>query len=400
VTPTIASFSGTATGGTLTVTDDLGHTANLTLSGDYRSVSFITADDGHGGTLVYDPPAASSAIAAIADNPLSSGHYNGAIATGTTLGMTDFTVAKDVTLSDDGTITLAINENIVSDGHSHTLTVGDDTIAGGGVIGDTALSLAVSADGIIDANSSDAGMLIQTPGHVLNNAGIIEATASGWLEIENTTIDNDPRGTVQALDAGTRLDLDDATINGGHVKIGAGAILETANDDASTLNAGVRNSGTVAATAGDLTINGPVANSGILSVANGAHLEINGAVRGGGTATIASGGTLEFGAAASANVNFLDGSGSLLLDHATSDTFKFSGTVTGFQHGAEIGLGAIDYLTGNDQFMFVENNAHTAGTLTVTDGVHSESLVFVGHYTPADFVIQQNTNHYVDLLHI
>lgn len=398
--PTIAKFSGTATGGTLTVTDNLGHTANLTLSGDYRSVSFITASDGSGGTLVFDPPASSSATAAIADNPLSSGHYNGAITTGTNLGMTDFTVAKNVVLSGDGTITLAVNENIISDGHSHTLTIGDDTIAGAGVIGDNALTVIIGTEGIINANSSDSGMLIQTSGHVLSNAGIIEATAGGWLEINQTTIANDRSGVVRALGANTHLDLDGTTITGGHVTVGAGATIDTAGDIASTIDAKVINRGTVAAAAGDLTIDGPVTNSGVLSVANGDHLVINGAVTGNGSATIASGGNLEFGSASTANVSFLDGTGTLLLDHAANDTFKFAGSVTGFQHGAEIELAAIDYTTGAAQLTFVENVAHTDGVLTVTDGLHSEALTFAGNYTADDFAIQQTVNHHVDIFHV
>ena len=329
--PTIAKFSGTATGGTLTVTDNLGHTAALTLSGDYRSVSFITADDGHGGTLVFDPPGSSDTVAAIADNPLLSGHYDTAIAAGTDLGMTDFTVSKNVTLAGDGTITLTSNENIISDGLSHTLTIGNDTIAGGGIIGDNELKLIVSADGVIDANSTNDGMLISTPGHTVSNAGTIEASGGGWLVIDHTTIANNASGVVQALDAGTHLDLNAANISRGHVTIGVGAIIDTVDGDASTIsNAKVANAGMLEASYGDLTVHGAVVNTGTLAAANGSHLDITGAVTGAGSATIASGAVLEFGGASSANVTFLDGTGTLQLDAATDAAFKFNGTVTGF----------------------------------------------------------------------
>ncbi len=48
-------FTGSAFDGTLTVTDGV-HTDHVTLLGDYRGSSFVTATDGHGGTLVVDPP--------------------------------------------------------------------------------------------------------------------------------------------------------------------------------------------------------------------------------------------------------------------------------------------------------------------------------------------------------
>ncbi len=49
--PSEATFSGTATSGVLTVSDGT-HVAQIALLGDYRSTSFVAADDGHGGVLV------------------------------------------------------------------------------------------------------------------------------------------------------------------------------------------------------------------------------------------------------------------------------------------------------------------------------------------------------------
>ncbi|SEC02388.1 hypothetical protein [Bradyrhizobium erythrophlei] len=50
------SFSGNASGGTLTVTDGT-LTASIALLGNYMASTFTTSSDGHGGTLVVDPPA-------------------------------------------------------------------------------------------------------------------------------------------------------------------------------------------------------------------------------------------------------------------------------------------------------------------------------------------------------
>jgi hypothetical protein len=54
---TTATFSGGTAGGTLTVTDGTA-TAHITLLGNYAASQFSLAPafDGHGGTLVTDPP--------------------------------------------------------------------------------------------------------------------------------------------------------------------------------------------------------------------------------------------------------------------------------------------------------------------------------------------------------
>jgi hypothetical protein len=56
-----ASFSGTSTGGTLTVTDG-SHTANIALTGNYLSSTWTLSSDGNGGTFVVDPPATSPVL--------------------------------------------------------------------------------------------------------------------------------------------------------------------------------------------------------------------------------------------------------------------------------------------------------------------------------------------------
>ena len=50
------NFSGTSSGGTLTVTDGV-HSAAVALWGNYLASTFVASNDGHGGTSVIDPPA-------------------------------------------------------------------------------------------------------------------------------------------------------------------------------------------------------------------------------------------------------------------------------------------------------------------------------------------------------
>jgi len=49
------SWSQTGTSGTLTVSDG-GQSAKLTLIGGYTTSNFVLSDDGHGGTILVDPP--------------------------------------------------------------------------------------------------------------------------------------------------------------------------------------------------------------------------------------------------------------------------------------------------------------------------------------------------------
>jgi hypothetical protein len=56
-------YSGNTSGGTLTVKDGSGHTANLALMGDYTTHTFTLSNDGQGGTRVIDPPAAAGLAA-------------------------------------------------------------------------------------------------------------------------------------------------------------------------------------------------------------------------------------------------------------------------------------------------------------------------------------------------
>ena len=54
-------YSGNTQSGVLSAHDGLGHAALLNMIGNYTLTSFHKADDGHGGTLVTDPPVSSGA---------------------------------------------------------------------------------------------------------------------------------------------------------------------------------------------------------------------------------------------------------------------------------------------------------------------------------------------------
>jgi hypothetical protein len=68
VSATEATYSGTKTGGVLTVTDGT-HTAHINLKGNYLTSTFVASSDGHGGTIVVDPKAKGAA------SPLTAGTH-------------------------------------------------------------------------------------------------------------------------------------------------------------------------------------------------------------------------------------------------------------------------------------------------------------------------------------
>ena len=49
------AYSGNNSPGTLTVSDGT-HTANIALTGNYSLANFTASSDGHGGTIIVDPP--------------------------------------------------------------------------------------------------------------------------------------------------------------------------------------------------------------------------------------------------------------------------------------------------------------------------------------------------------
>jgi hypothetical protein len=54
---TTVAYTGTSTGGMLTVSDAQHHTANIELAGNYTDSTFSISSDGSGGTIVIDPAA-------------------------------------------------------------------------------------------------------------------------------------------------------------------------------------------------------------------------------------------------------------------------------------------------------------------------------------------------------
>ncbi|MEI8720297.1 VCBS domain-containing protein [Mesorhizobium sp. ISC11] len=315
------------------------------------------------------------------------------------IGYSGFASFADVQahLADDANgnavITLGDGQSIMLDGvHSAALTgsnfVFDQTPvvnnAGTMTIGDGALlplSGTINNTGLIslDSNGSDTllqliqhGITLQGGGQIIlsdSDANVISGTAA---DVTLTNIDNTISGAGQL--GGGLLGLDNqCTI------IATGTHALVINTGGST----VSNSGTLEATgSGGLTINGAVANSGLIW-ANGGDIAIDGQVTGDGDAIIGNMSQLEFHAATSSDVIFAaDAAGTLRLD----DSFDFSGSIAGMTSDDKIDFGDILFNTGTSA-IYQANQDGSGGTLLVSDGTHDATLHLLGAYETGTFTL-------------
>ena len=102
-----------------------------------------------------------------------------------------------------------------------------------------------------------------------------------------------------------------------------------------------------------------------------------------GTALIDGVATIEFAGASSSNVTIdADATGTLRL----GDSFDFSGLVSGFNADDHFDLDDIVF-GSNTSVSYVENEAGTGGTLSVTDGVHAANIGLLGQYSADGFTL-------------
>jgi hypothetical protein len=173
-------------------------------------------------------------------------------------------------------------------------------------------------------------------------------------------------------------------IGGGHMALvnqSAGKITGDVTA-ALILNTGVNtiiNAGTITANgAGGVEIKSEVANTGLL-IATSGTLMLDKAVTGAGSARI-SGGTLFAAGAFSENVAFTGTAGELELARAQT----YTGNVFGFSHDGttSLDLRDIGFVSAAEATF---SGTKAAGTLTVTDGIHTAKIKMVGNYMGVTF---------------
>ncbi|HUO11923.1 MAG TPA: hypothetical protein VMU37_04120, partial [Caulobacteraceae bacterium] len=262
-------------------------------------------------------------------------------------------ISGAVTLSGTGSVNIGgaspWDSSIGGNGSGAVLT-NDSTIQGEGHVSVTVIN---GAAGVIDAKGPGVGygLYLDNTSTAITNSGLIEATESGLLTI-NDAVTNGSTGKIEA--SGGAVVVNAAIANQGLIEATAGGTL---NIDAGVNSTGA---GAIESDGGDVVVNTGVSGG----------LAINGGVMDLTQSGVAN------------NVSFL-GAGTLRLDQSQS----YTGSVTGF---SKTGTNALDLsdisFVGAAEATFVENAGGTSGVLTVTDGSNTAQITLLGNYSTSKFV--------------
>ena len=351
---------------TATITGGRLHTAGTgTIAASNRSVVLDNVTTQAGDTVT------------ISDNQaltLVHGMTNGGTITLNTAGSyTALLTSGAVAIQGGGTIRMGTGGGSTIQG-AGTLTNVDETITGGGVIGDDG-AFAFINQGTVDASAAQA-LVIGSGATAMVNSGTMQATGAGGMLIRNQTVTN-TAGLIQAF-GGSTISLQAATITGGRmqttgtsafVAIGRGSVL-----DGVSLGAGDR------VAIGDnnaLTLHGTVSNAGTIAVGSvGSYT----ALLTSGAVTLSGGGAVTLTPGASV----IQSNGTTTLTNA-DNTISGTGTI-GDGAFTLINAGTIGAATG--QFLTINTagpiqntgllRSLGAGALTVANALTGQGAIEIG----------------------
>jgi hypothetical protein len=136
--------------------------------------------------------------------------------------------APDVTLTGGGTVVFSDSaNNKISNANNGNLINADNIIAGAGVFTSNGNSggfgITNQSAGVIDGTGTLNAMVLQSASYV--NAGLVEATGLGGLELLSATLDQSGGGTLAAVGAGDNVYLDASSVIGGTLASRNGGII-------------------------------------------------------------------------------------------------------------------------------------------------------------------------------
>ena len=172
-----------------------------------------------------------------------------------------------VTFTGSGTVTregfggMSTQPNVTLDNQGNTFD-------GYGVQGPAGGTLINEAAGTVDADFTGKTYALDF-GHI-TNAGIIEATNGGTLEIEDSTVTN--TGTIQA-EVSSALLFSNATIDGGTITNNGSITIATAGGAID--NATIDNASHIITVGGQLTLDDTTINGGTITGANQGYLNVD-----------------------------------------------------------------------------------------------------------------------------
>jgi hypothetical protein len=341
-----ATFSGTVSGGTLTVTDGT-HTAHIFLSGDYLGDTFTASSDGNGGTGV---------VATSNGGGPTQLHWLSAV-DGLFTDAADWTADLVPGPSDDAILDAS--------GGAFTVTVN---------VGEAVHSVQLAANATLDVEAQFTASAGTGTGV---NAGTISVDDGGTLTM-GEALDNSGLITLGAQQTKTKLVIDSAGVslvgggmitlaevsaNTAGIYLAKGATLTNLNDTisgAGSVNVSVNKAkGVIDATGGQLALYAEVGvNQGLLESSGSSKLVLEGNINNAGGVVMAGpGSTVE-------------------LDRATIEggTFSGSGEIFGYD-------GTIDGRTSlvtNAGTIFVYHNVYTGFDITILGTIANENFIEIG----------------------
>ena len=220
------TLEGTGTGGLLITGATIVGTGGTLLAGAGSSVTLTstTLTGGSMGAAATGQVTIGNSSTVTLDALASDA---GTILLNSTGSVTSLILSKSTSLTGGGILELSANKNNIVKGSKGAvvLTNVNDTIEGGGKLGDNRMTLVNQAGGVINANSKVA-LTIGTGATAISNAGLIEASNKG-KGIISSAITN--TGTIEAN--GGTLVLQAAVTGTGVVNIASGT-LEIVNASA------------------------------------------------------------------------------------------------------------------------------------------------------------------------
>jgi len=149
----------------------------------------------------------------------------------------------NVTLSGAGSLTMVAGQFGTTGSGQGSILTNQGNILGYGVIGSNSgalyQNLSFNNSGTVNANSSGNTLSIQGTGASITNAGTLEATAGGILDLTTSASIDDSGGHITATGSGSTVEVS-TTIQGGTLNTSSGGVIETvgtAGLDASTQGA-------------------------------------------------------------------------------------------------------------------------------------------------------------------
>ena len=134
-------------------------------------------------------------------------------------------VNGNITLAGGGTVVLSGDtDSIVGTGAGTNILHNANTIEGSGTIGGDDLVFINQACGIVDADMCGHTLVLDT-GYTVHNAGLLEATSGGTLEIDDNVC-NTACGTISAAGHDSVVQLNGVTITGGTLETSCGGLIQ------------------------------------------------------------------------------------------------------------------------------------------------------------------------------